>query len=329
MTALRIGTRRSDLALAQAGQVRLLLQAKGIDAQLVPMTTAGDEGQPVDVTTSPAGLKGMFIDTIVSSLRDGTIDLAVHSAKDLPAEEDDDLVIGAVPERADPRDALVMRGDRPLAAGMWVGTSSIRRRAQLLAAYPGVEVAHLRGNVPTRLRKLDAGDVDAVILAAAGLDRLGIRREHARHFGVGEMVPAPGQGCLVVQCRAANRKLRAALTLLEHHAPASPWRPSERSCAGSAATAIFPWARSPPCGATRFAWRRSSPRLMDRSSLARRRRRVAPRTGGGAGRGCCSLSRAPTRSSRRCRARDPLAARGQDHPRHETGRAERAIGQAP
>ncbi|TMK90618.1 MAG: hydroxymethylbilane synthase [Actinobacteria bacterium] len=218
MSALRIGTRRSDLALAQAGQVRLLLQAKGIDAQIVAMTTAGDEGQPVDVTTSPAGLKGLFIDTIVSALRDGEIDLAVHSAKDLSAEEEDDLVIGAVPERADPRDVLILRGDRALAAGMWVGTSSVRRRAQLLAAYPGVEVAHLRGNVPTRLRKLDAGDVDAVVLAAAGLDRLGIRREHTHRLGVGEMLPAPGQGCLAVQCRAANRKLRAALTLLEHHA---------------------------------------------------------------------------------------------------------------
>ena len=86
-----------------------------------------------------------------------------------------------------------------------------------MTAYPGVEVAHLRGNVPTRLRKLDAGDVDAVVLAAAGLDRLGIRREHAHRLGVGEMLPAPGQGCLAVQCRAANRKLRAALTLLEHH----------------------------------------------------------------------------------------------------------------
>src|SRR5439155_27129365 len=178
-SARRIGTRRSDLALAQAGQVRLLLQAKGIDAQILPMTTAGDEGQPVDVTTSPAGLKGLFIDTIVSALRDGEIDLAVHSAKDLPAEEEDDLVIGAVPERADPRDVLILRGERPLAAGMWVGTSSVRRRAQLLAGYPGVEVAYLRGNVPTRLRELDAGYVDAVVLAASWLERLGVRCHHA------------------------------------------------------------------------------------------------------------------------------------------------------
>src|SRR5438874_1552078 len=167
VSALRIGTRRSDLALAQAGQVRLLLQAKGIDAQIVAMTTAGDEGQPVDVTTSPAGLKGLFIDTIVSALRDGEIDLAVHSAKDLPAEDEDDLVIGAVPERADPRDVLILRGDRALAAGMWVGTSSVRRRAQLLAAYPGVEVAHLRGNVPTRLRKLVASPDGSQLLRAA------------------------------------------------------------------------------------------------------------------------------------------------------------------
>ncbi len=216
MTALRIGTRRSDLALAQAGEVRLLLKDIGVEAQLVPLTTSGDEGASADASST--GLKGLWIDTIVAALRDGEIDLAVHSAKDLPAEDEDDLVIGAVPQRADPRDVLVLRGDRPLSAGMWVGTSSLRRRAQLLAAYPGVEVAHLRGNVPTRLRKLAGGEIDAVILAAAGLDRLRLRPAHARALNVGTMVPAPGQGCLAVQCRAADREVRAMLSTLEHHA---------------------------------------------------------------------------------------------------------------
>jgi hydroxymethylbilane synthase len=216
VTALRIGTRRSDLALAQAGEVRLLLKGIGVEAQLVPLSTSGDEGASADASST--GLKGLWIDTIVSALRDGEIDVAVHSAKDLPAEDEDDLVIGAVPQRGDPRDVLVLRGDRQLSAGMWVGTSSLRRRAQLLAAYPGVEVAHLRGNVPTRLRKLAGGEIDAVILAAAGLDRLRLRPAHARALNVGTMVPAPGQGCLAVQCRAADREVRAMLSTLEHHA---------------------------------------------------------------------------------------------------------------
>src|SRR5262249_55203845 len=145
-------------------------------------------------------------------------DVAVHSAKDLPAEDEEDLVIGAVPERADPRDVVVVRGERPLSAGMWVGTSSLRRRAQLLNAYPGVEVAHLRGNVPTRLRKLAGGEIDAVVLAAAGLTRLRLRPKNARALSVGRMVPAPGQGALAVQCRAADREVRAMLSTLEHHA---------------------------------------------------------------------------------------------------------------
>jgi len=216
VAALRIGTRRSDLALAQAGEVRLLLKEIGVEAQLVPLSTTGDEGGSADAST--AGLKGLWIDTIVSGLRDGEIDLAVHSAKDLPAEDDDDLVIGAVPRRADPRDVIVTRAEGGLKAGMWVGTSSIRRRSQLLAAFPGVQVAHLRGNVPTRLRKLAGGEVDAVILAAAGLDRLRLRPKHARALSVGAMVPAPGQGSLAVQCRTADREVRAMLSTLEHRA---------------------------------------------------------------------------------------------------------------
>jgi hydroxymethylbilane synthase len=213
---LRIGTRRSDLALAQAGEVRLLLKDIGVEAQLVPLTTTGDEGGSAEA--SATGLKGLWIDTIVTALRDGEIDVAVHSAKDLPAEDEEDLVVGAVPKRADPRDVVVVRGERTLSAGMWVGTSSLRRRAQLIAAYPGVEVAHLRGNVPTRLRKLAGGEIDAVILAAAGLQRLRLRPKNARALSVGTMVPAPGQGCLAVQCRAADREVRAMLSTLEHHA---------------------------------------------------------------------------------------------------------------
>ncbi len=196
-----------------------MLRHQDVEAELVPMTTSGDRAswpEQVDLDPSPITMKDLWIDTILEALRTGEIDLAVHSAKDLPADDDEDLVIGAVPERADPHDVLVFRERAVLEKGMVVGTSSIRRRAQLLAAYPGVGVAELRGNVDTRLRKLEEGEVDAAVLAAAGLERLGLIPPHTRTLGVDEMVPAPGQGCLAVQCRADDRVVRAALTMLEH-----------------------------------------------------------------------------------------------------------------
>lgn len=216
MSLLRIGTRGSELAMVQAEQVRGLLAAQDVDADIVPMTTSGDEGAPA--TDSPSGLKGLWIDTILDALRIGEVDLAVHSAKDLPAEDEEDLVIGAVPERADPHDVLITAEPGPLTAGMVVGTASLRRRAQIRAAFPRVRVVDLRGNVPTRLRKLSEGEVDATILAAAGLDRLGQDPPHATPLGLDVMIPAPGQGCLAVQCRAEDRTVRAALMLLEHRA---------------------------------------------------------------------------------------------------------------
>jgi hydroxymethylbilane synthase len=214
--SLRIGTRRSALATVQAEQVRALLYGQGVEAEIVGITTSGDEG--ADASSSPSGLKGLWIDAILDALRDGEIDLAVHSAKDLPAEEDEDLVIGAVPARADPHDVLVLRDEHDLVSGMVVGTSSVRRRAQIQALVPGVGVAELRGNVETRLKKLTNGDVDATILAAAGLDRLGLEPAHARRLNVEEMLPAPGQGCLAVQCRADARDVAAVLVLLDDHA---------------------------------------------------------------------------------------------------------------
>jgi hydroxymethylbilane synthase len=216
VTALKIGTRRSALALAQAELVRGMLAANGVEAELVPMTTSGDEGAAP--TDARQGLKGMWIDSILDALDAGTVDLAVHSAKDLPAEDEEGFTIAAVPERADPADVLVSREDGALAAGAVIGTSALRRRAQLLAAMPGVRVADLRGNVDTRLRKLAAGEVDAAVLAAAGLARLGITPEHARPLGLEEMVPAPGQGCLAVQCRGDDETALAVLGPLDHPA---------------------------------------------------------------------------------------------------------------
>ena len=210
---LRIGTRGSRLALAQAEEIRRRLADTGVEAELVPMVTSGDRGAPI--SASPSGLKGLFVAEIERALRDGDVDLAVHSAKDLPAEEEDDLVITAVPERASPLDVLVTR-DGELRPGAVVGTSSLRRQAQILRWRSDVLLKDLRGNVDTRLSKLEEGEVDAVILAAAGLLRLGIVPEHAAPMSVADMVPAPGQGCLALQARTADDETRAALSALDH-----------------------------------------------------------------------------------------------------------------
>lgn len=222
---LRIGTRRSALALAQADEVRRRLVEHGIDAELVPMSTSGDEGAPS--ADAPAGLKGLFVDTILDALERDEIDMAVHSAKDLPAEDEDGVVIAAVPERADPADVLILR-EPSLPSGAVIGTSSIRRRAQLLRAFPGVTVDELRGNVDTRLRKVADGVVDAAVLAAAGLARLRIEAPHSAALGLDVMVPAPGQGALAVQARDDDMATLAALEPLDH-APSRMALEAERS----------------------------------------------------------------------------------------------------
>ena len=216
MTALRIGTRRSALALAQAEEVRRSLAVHDVRVEIVPMTTSGDEG--ATAAAGPQGLKGLWIDTILEALDNGEIDLAVHSAKDLPAEEDDGFVIAAVPLRAEPWDVLITREPGALPPGAAIGTSALRRQAQLLAGFPGVIVRDLRGNVDTRLRKLTEGEVDAAVLAAAGLQRLGIAPAHAVPLPLNVMVPAPGQGCLALQCRDDDDDTREALAPLDHAA---------------------------------------------------------------------------------------------------------------
>jgi len=213
---LRLGTRRSALALAQAREVAALLTARGNDVDIVPMITRGDVGTPSDVASSPSGLKGLWVNDIVDALRRGEVDLAVHSAKDLPAEDVDGVVVAAVPERASPFDMLVRR-DVSLADGARVGSSSLRRRGQLKAARPSLEVVEVRGNVDTRLRKLADGEVDGLVLAAAGLVRLDIAPPHASLLSAEEMVPAPGQGALAVQTRDAG-PARAAVAAVDHGA---------------------------------------------------------------------------------------------------------------
>ena len=213
MTTLRIATRSSALALAQAGEVAELLSANAFRSEIVPMSTSGDEG--VAPEGSPSGMKGLWVDRILEALRTGEVDLAVHSAKDLPAEDEPGIVIAAVPQRADPLDVLIGR-EAKLPPGMVVGTSSARRRAQLLAGFPGMGVTEIRGNVDTRLRKLAEGEVDGLVLAAAGLRRLGIDPPHARRLRIDEMVPAPGQGCLAIQAREDDRTTRAVISVLDH-----------------------------------------------------------------------------------------------------------------
>jgi hydroxymethylbilane synthase len=216
---LRLGTRRSRLALAQAEEVVVGLArvraGRGIeiDVEVVPIATSGDRGVPA--SAAPAGLKGLFVQEIVEALMEGRIDLAVHSAKDLPASDPAGVVIAAIPERADPRDVLVARV-RELPAEATVGTSSLRRRAQLLRARPGARVIDLRGNVDTRLRRLDAGAVDALVLAAAGLGRLRAVPRHMVPFDVVDMVPAPGQGALAVQARGDDARTLQVLERFDH-----------------------------------------------------------------------------------------------------------------
>ena len=210
---LRVGTRGSRLALAQAREVAEALSVSGVESELVTITTAGDRG--ADPAGDPAGAKGLFVTEIVRALHDGEIDVAVHSAKDLPAGDDQGVVIAAVPERSSALDVLVTR-DGDLLPGARVGTSSIRRQAQVFRWRPDVLVKDLRGNVDTRLRKLQEGEADALIIAAAGLLRLGVVPEHVAPMSLAEMVPAPGQGCLAVQARASDDATIETLSALDH-----------------------------------------------------------------------------------------------------------------
>ncbi len=203
MRSIRIGTRGSRLALAQANWFRRSLETRGnVAAELVVIKTSGDRF--VDQPLRDIGGKGLFVKEIEQALLDGDIDCAIHSMKDLPAELAGDLILAAVPEREDPRDVLVTRDGTPLAdlpAGSRVGTSSLRRRALCLALRPDLAIEDLRGNVDTRLRKLEAGDLDAILLAAAGLNRLGIAPSGARPLDPDPFLPAIGQGALAIESR--------------------------------------------------------------------------------------------------------------------------------
>jgi hydroxymethylbilane synthase len=191
---MRIGTRKSALALEQARQVQLALATRGVESELVTFTTLGD--RRVDASFLEIGAKGLFTKELEVALAEGRIDCAVHSFKDLPT---DAAGVVAVLPRADPRDVVVGTPIAQLPSGARVGTSSLRRRAQLKALRPDLEVVELRGNVPTRLRKVEEGQVGAAILAAAGLIRLGQARRIAEYLDPPDWLPAPGQGAIAIQ----------------------------------------------------------------------------------------------------------------------------------
>ena len=201
---IRIGTRRSALAMAQATTVAKALRATGSEVELVGVTTQGDRST---AALTESGGVGVFVTQLREELRDGRVDIVVHSLKDLPTAPVPDLRIAAIPLREDPRDALVARDELTLAmlpTGATVGTGSPRRVAQLRAVRPDLDIRPMRGNVDTRVGKVAAGELDAIVVAAAGLARLGRLDEATQLIGVEVMAPAPGQGALAIECRAAD-----------------------------------------------------------------------------------------------------------------------------
>ena len=220
MSRLVVGTRASALALWQTGYVidQLCATRHTLEVEVKTIKTQGDKVQ--DVALSRVGGKGLFVKEIEEALLSRKIDLAVHSLKDMPTVQPAGLVLAAILERGDPRDALVLyegEGDLyTLPAGARVGTSSLRRRAQLLAARPDLDVVDLRGNVDTRLRKVREGEYDAAVLAAAGLERLGHGMAISQHLPVEVMMPAVGQGALCVEVRADDVQTREWVGCLDH-----------------------------------------------------------------------------------------------------------------
>jgi len=222
---IRVGSRGSRLALVQAESAAARLRAPGIEIALVPITTAGDRDR-----TRPFGEigdRGVFVKELEEALLDGRVDVAVHSAKDMTSTDTDGLVVGAYLEREDPRDALCgADGIRP---GMRIGTASVRRRAQLLSLEPSLSIEPLRGNIDTRLRKRRERGLDAIVLAACGLDRLGLGGEIGHRFDPDDLLPEAGQGALALQVRAGDVGLVGAVD----HEPTRRRVEAERACVGA------------------------------------------------------------------------------------------------
>jgi hydroxymethylbilane synthase len=231
-SVILIATRASELAQRQAQIVADALTSRGIVAELVTFKTIGDK--KLDQPLTEIGGKGLFTRELERALQKGKVDCCVHSLKDLPTEVPQGLEIVAQLEREDPRDAVVINkrieaeGLDDLPAGSRVGTSSLRRRAQLLALRSDLEVVELRGNVPTRLKKIDGGQVHAAILAAAGLIRLAAENRIKKYLDAPEWLPAAGQGAIAIQIRSDDARMRAMFAPLDH-APTSIATRAERS----------------------------------------------------------------------------------------------------
>jgi len=217
---IRIATRKSALALWQAEYVKARLEAAhpGLVVSLVPMVSRGDK--LLDSPLSKIGGKGLFVKELETALLENEADIAVHSMKDVPMDFPEGLGLYCICEREDPRDAFVSNTYESIAAlpqGAVVGTSSLRRQTQLLAMRPDLQIRFLRGNVNTRLAKLDAGEYDAIILAAAGLIRLGFADRIRSSISVIESLPAGGQGAVGIECRSADSDIHVLLAALHHH----------------------------------------------------------------------------------------------------------------
>jgi hydroxymethylbilane synthase len=202
---LILGTRGSQLALWQAHWIKTRLEESGHQIEIKVIKTSGDKLSTASLAQS--GMKGLFVKEIEEALLEGSVDLAVHSLKDLPLDQPEGLSIAAVPSREDARDALISRGGRNfmnLPPSSRIGTSSLRRRSQLLSLRADIDVVPVRGNVDTRLRKLSAGEYDALVMAAAGVHRLGFEGQITEYFSPSQICPAAGQGALAVEIRAGN-----------------------------------------------------------------------------------------------------------------------------
>lgn len=209
MKKLILGTRGSLLALRQSQMIAdQITSLTGVSVNLKIISTKGDRIQ--DRPLAAIGGKGLFTLELEEALRDGSIHLAVHSLKDLPTEDPEGLMLGAIPMREDPRDALIGK------LGLRLGTGSLRRKSQLLKLHPKIQVSDLRGNVDTRLRKLDEGLYDAIVLAMAGLNRLGISRDDLKPLSIYDCIPACGQGALGVQCSKSNAWVAEILNTIHH-----------------------------------------------------------------------------------------------------------------
>jgi len=249
---LRIATRGSALALWQANHIReRLMQLHGVESELIRIRTSGDrfQGASVAQVSEQAGTKGIFIKELEEALLAGSADLAVHSMKDVPTENPAGLIFPAITKREDVRDCLISRDGaklKDLKPGARIGTSSLRRQAQLRHHRPDLELLELRGNVDTRLRKVAAGEFDAIVLATAGVKRLGASDKITEILSTEIMLPAVGQGALGIETRADDRetlRLVAALDDPESHAAVTAERALLRELEGGCQLPLGAWAR--------------------------------------------------------------------------------------